>query len=50
MCDYGARNLINVLVKNKCISMRKEKYVLGAIRLIPNLYSLKKESRSTNRF
>jgi hypothetical protein len=50
MCDYGIRNLINVLVKNKCILMRKEKCVLGAIRLVFSLCSLRRESRSINRF
>jgi hypothetical protein len=50
MYDYSARNLISILVKNKYISMLKKKYVLSVIRLIPNLYFLKKENRNTNRF
>jgi hypothetical protein len=50
MCDYSTRNLINVLAKNRYILMRKRKYILGAIRLMPNLYFLKRESYSINRF
>jgi hypothetical protein len=50
MCDYDARNLINILAKNRCILMRKGKCVLDAIRLIFSLYSFKRESRSINRF
>jgi hypothetical protein len=50
MYDHNARNLMSVLAKNRYISMFKGKYVLGVIRLIFSLYSLKRESRSTNRF
>jgi hypothetical protein len=50
MYDYSTRNLINILAKNRYISIRKRKYVLGAIRLVPSPYSLKKKSRNINRF
>jgi hypothetical protein len=32
------------------MSMLKEKCVLGAIRLVPNLYSLERENRNINKF
>jgi hypothetical protein len=48
--DYNTRNLINVLAKNRYILIFKKKYILGAIRLVPSLYFLKKESRNINRF
>jgi hypothetical protein len=50
MYDHSARNLISVLAKDRYILMLKKKYVLGAIRLIPSPYFLRKESRNTNRF
>jgi hypothetical protein len=50
ICDYNTRNLISVLTKDRCILMRKEKCVLGVIRLVFSLYSLKRESRSINKF
>jgi hypothetical protein len=50
ICDYGTRNLINVLAKNRYILMRKKKCILDAIRLVFNLYSLEKKSCSINRF
>jgi hypothetical protein len=50
MYDYSARNLISMLTKDRCILMLKKKCVLDAIRLVPNPYSLKRESRSINRF
>jgi hypothetical protein len=50
MYDYNTRNLINILAKDRYILMLKEKCVLNAIRLVPNSYFLRKESRSTNRF
>jgi hypothetical protein len=50
MCDYGTRNLTSVLVKDRYILIKKGKYVLGVIRLMPNLCFLKRESRNINRF
>jgi hypothetical protein len=50
MYDYSARNLINVLAKDRYILMLKKKCILGAIRLIPSSYFLEKESRNINRF
>jgi hypothetical protein len=50
MYDYSARNLMSVLVKDRCILMLKGKCVLGVIRLVPNLCFLGRESRSINRF
>jgi hypothetical protein len=50
MYDHNARNLMSMLAKDRCILIFKKKCVLGAIRLVPSLYFLERESRSINRF